>query len=211
MNLLVVIPFNALDSAMAESLCDWIYQLSDRKQSGSCLLIAYANVHEEAQVKVKCAAEVAFEHVELSVAPEISSSSKVDRIKHLFRFAADYIIKNYRLSWLWLEPDCVPLKKDWLEQLASAYESQPKRYLGAYMKMADDKFFLARISVYPTDTIKDLAASTPLVSLATKTRLTQEIKYNHGTDLDKIREDAILLHSDKSGQLIKHLREKYGS
>jgi len=41
--------------------------------------------------------------------------------------------------------------------------------------------------------------------------LTQEIKYNHGTDLDKIREDAILLHSDKSGQLIKHLREKYGS
>ena len=206
MNPLIVIPFNAADASMAESLCDWIYFLSGRKQSGSCLLVAYKNVHEEMQVKVSAAAEVAFEHVELTIAPEISSTAKKDRINHLFRVASDYVSKNYRLPWLWLEPDCVPLKKDWIQTLATAYEAQPKRYLGAYMKAAEDKFFLARVSIYPPDAIKDLAASTPLVSLATKTRLSQEIKYTE-SDLDKIREDAVLLHSDKSGKLIIHLRE----
>ena len=211
MNPLIVIPFNAADAPLAEKLCDFIYFLSGRKQSGSCLLVAYKNVHEEVQVKVSAAAEVAFSNVELVVAPEISSSAKPDRVNHLFRFAADYISKNYRLPWLWLEPDCVPLKKDWQEQLGAAYESQPKRFLGAYMKTAEDKFFLARVSVYPSDAIMDLSSSATIVSRATKTRLTQEIKYNHETDLAKIREDAILLHSDKSGKLINHLREHYAS
>jgi hypothetical protein len=210
MNPLIVIPFNASDAPMAEHLLDWIYQLSGCKQSGSCLLVAYANVHEEFQVKVKLSADLAFSNLELVVAPEISSSAKPDRINHLLKFTAEYISNNYRLPWLWLEPDCVPLKKDWLKQLSKAYENQPKRFFGAYMKTGDEKLFLARISIYPPDAIKDIGKS-ELVSHSTKTRLTQEIKYNHETDLANIREDAILLHSDKSGQLIIHLREKYGS
>jgi len=44
------------------------------------------------------------------------------------------------------------------------------------------------------------------VPRSTKTRLIQHLVYDG--DFSKVRPDAVLLHGDKTGKLIEHLREK---
>lgn len=199
---------------MAEMLLDWIFQLRDRKQSDSILIVCYGDTHEEMRFKLNIAAEVAYLNSEMIIAPEIGSTAKSDRISHVFNFAADHIARNYRSPWLWLEPDSVPLKHGWLENLSSAYELQPKRHLGPHFQAADKHVFMGKTSIYAPELSR---ASIPQFTTAvgdlvtpssTNTRLIQQIYYKPESDFEKIRPDAILLHSDKSGQLIKTLREK---
>jgi hypothetical protein len=223
--LLIVIPFHAGDAAQAEYLCDYIYALHGHKPIGHALLVADDTVHEEMRAKVKIAAEVAFETVDLMVSPPFDRIGKPERINRLFNFTAATIAAGYRLPWFWLEPDCVPLTKTWLVDLSMSYHSQPKRYLGAHLKTKtkDDKevILLSRIACYPpnahaelepycgnTNVTFNLVAAKTLVDRSNKTKLIQHFSYNHETDQDKIRPDAALLHSDKAGSLIRHLRSR---
>jgi hypothetical protein len=224
MNLLIVIPFTAHDAPLAERLCDWIFEQAGRKPRGHCLLVSAADVHQEMAVKVQIAAEVAFETAEMIVAPEPGSVVLSEIANQLFKFAGDYIIRHYRSPWLLLDPAAVPLRQSWREQLAQAYESQPKRYLGGHLqfepavKDQPAKLCLARCSVYPANAIGDLAAhctgSAPFqiagaqttLSRSTKSRLVQEWVYDG--DPTKLRPDAVVLNSDKSGRLIEHLRSQ---
>jgi hypothetical protein len=214
MNLLTVIPTWSGDSPTAEMLIDWIFQLRDRKQADSILVVCYGDTHEEMRLKLSIAAEVAYEHFEMVIAPEISSPSKTDRVNHVFNFAADHISRNYRSPWLWLEPDSVPLKRLWLENLSEAYDNQPKRHLGPHFQTADKRIFMGRSSIYSPVLVQPnlpqftTVSSDVMTASSTKTRLIQQIFYKHPQDLEKIRQDAVLLHSDKSGELIKHLRSK---
>ena len=224
MNLLTVIPFTTHDAPLAERLCDWIFEQAGRKPRGHCQLVSAADVHQEMAVKVQIAAEVAFESSEMIVAPEPGSVVASEIANQLFKFAGDYIIRHYRSPWFWLEPAAVPLRQSWREQLAQAYESQPKRYLGGHLqfeatvKDQPPRLCLARCSVYPANAIGDLAAhcSGPapfqiaaaqvILSRSTKCRLVQELNYDG--DTAKLRPDAVVLNSDKSGKLIEHLRSQ---
>lgn len=214
MNLLTVLPTWSGDAPMAEMLLDWIFQLRDRKQSDSILIVCYGDTHEEMRLKLNIAAEVAYLNSEMIIAPEIGSTAKSDRISHVFNFAADHIARNYRSPWLWLEPDSVPLKRGWLEDLSSGYQLQPKKHFGPHFQAADKHIFIGRTSVYSPELARasipqfTTAVGDLLTPSSTKTRLIQQIFYKPESDYEKIRPDAVLLHSDRSGQLIKTLREK---
>ena len=214
MNLLTVLPCHSADSPMAEMLLDWIFQLRDRKQSDSILLVCYGDTHEEMRLKLNIAAEVAYANSEMIIAPEIGSTAKSDRITHVFNFAADHIARNYRSPWLWLEPDSVPLKRGWLEDLSSAYQLQPKKHFGPHFQAADKHIFMGKTSVYAPELARasipqfTTAVGDLLTPSSTNTRLIQQIYYKHPQDVEKIRQDAVLLHADKSGELIKHFRSK---
>lgn len=225
MNLLVTIPLTADTAPLAERLCDWIYYLSGRVTKGHALLVAAADVHKEMCAKTSIAAEVAFETSELIVAPEIGTPSPTMVANQMFKFSGDYIVRHFRCPWLWMEPQCVPLKPDWREQLMAAYVAQPKRYMGAHLRLAaatdksPEKLCLARCSIYPPDAIADmspfcdapapfqLASAQHILSRSTKSRLIQELAYNG--DQSKIRPDACALNGDKVGELIEQLREKF--
>ena len=188
--MLIVIPFNSEQAEQAEALLDWIYALSGKAQSGSCLLIAASDLHPEYQLKVRLAAEVAFSNVELAIANK----------DNLFETAVAKVREIYKTPWLCLEPDCVPLKPDWQKQLSDFYDAQPKRCAGSHLiDKESGKQWLARQSIYPPD---NFPADTFLAS--TKYRLIQQGTF--GKDL--IRADAVLFCSDKSGELIKSLREE---
>jgi hypothetical protein len=166
------------------------------------------------RIKLSIAGEVSYEHCEMIVAPELASQSKSDRINHIFNFAADHIARNYRIPWLWLEPDSVPLKRQWMEELSAGYDSQPKHHFGPHFQAADKRLFMGRTSIFSPQLAKPAlpqfttSSGDFMTPASTKTRLIQQIFYKHPADLDKIRADAVLLHSDKSGELIKHLRDK---
>ena len=216
---LIVIPFTAEQAPAAERLCDWIFALSGKDTNGSCLLVAAADVHAEMIAKVSVSAEVACEHVEMIQAPETNATAPGEVVNKLFAFAGEYLVRHYRCPWVWLEPYSVPLVRDWRENLLAAYLAQPKRYLGGHWKFGSgEKLCLSPCAVYPPDAIRDLspfcnagvpfnvAAADSIVARSTKSRLIQGFEY--AGDITKLRPDACVLSSDKTGKLIEHLHEQ---
>lgn len=221
--ILIVIPFCKGDGAMAEKLADWIFFLNNRQARGHCLLVPSRDVHDEMVTKVQLAAEVAFESVStFHNAFSKPSPPKAEAANRAFIGAATFVNENFKWPFLFLEPDCVPLQSHWLESLAEAYRSQPKRYMGPIMKYTlpdkTEKLFLARVAVYPPDAVNDLKqyCGTPqefslmagenLVRMSAKSQLFQQMQYKDGADKAKLRSDAVLLHGDKKGQLMSVLR-----
>ena len=216
MKLLMVLPYCASDAPQAERLCDWCFELNGRRASGNILLVAASDVHEEMRVKVKLAAEVAFETVDVLVAQPIADAMKTVKINRTFQQGAEAVAKHFQWPFLWLEPDCVPLKYGWLGDIGKAYEHQPKRYLAPHLKLdsASETVFMGRVGVYPNSVAGEIgqftantinferAGGETLLARSTKTRLIQMTTYE---SVSKIREDALLLHSDKTGDLISFL------
>ncbi len=210
--------FSANDGTLAEHLLDYIFLVSKRVRKNNLLLVVAADVHPEMREKVRLAAEVAFETVDVINAPAFVGPDKNVHVNRMVKTAAEHVAKTYRVPWLWIEPDCVPLAPDWLEQITAAHYAQPKRYSGSYL-MSGGNLFLARVAVYPPDAINDLsgalAANAPfnmasgavVIPKSTKTYLVQETAYlDEGVTL---RENAVMLHHDKGGILMNKNREAF--
>jgi hypothetical protein len=78
----------------------------------------------------------------------------------MFERASFQIDHTLKWNWLWLEPDCVPLKTGWLTTLTEAYNSQPKRFMGALIETDQPgvpKIHLAGCAIYPNCAHSDLA------------------------------------------------------
>lgn len=233
-NLLIVIPACSDDAPVAERLLDWVYQLGGKQASGHVLLVFAHDIHAEMKLKVKISAELAFEFVTEFQATKKwlpnnlpdrgEPKTKTELINNLWEQTANHIAHHYRWPWLWLEPDCVPLTPDWRSKLADAYANQPKKFMGSHMKrkVGDaDHLFMARTAIYHAGAFNELnkfsggappfewASEAYAIPRSTKSRLFQQLAYEG--DPSAVRADAVLLHSDKTGKLIEHLREKLDS
>lgn len=219
--ILVVIPFSANDAVLAGELCDFAFLVNKRSAQGHCLLVCAGDVHAEMREKVNLAAKVAFEGVEIIDAPKLVDPNKDAQINRLFKTAADHIIATYRPPWLWLEPDCVPVKYGWLEAVADSHYDQPKRYSGPWKKVMEEggPIFLNRVAVYPPDCIRELgqvltgpkpfnrAVGAAVSSKSTKTNVIQEVAIND--ESTKVLPTTFIAHSDKQGILMAGLRDKF--
>lgn len=219
--MLIVIPFTTDNAVLAERLCDWIFQLAGRTQRGSAILVCDQQVHAELRQKVRIAADVAFSSVDevATGVQEIPTQIPVHYWTNLmFLKAAEHVQKNYRWPWLWLEPECVPLRAHWLEAIMNAYDAQGRRYMGTHMKLGDH-MFMARVGVYPASTIYDLRElkgdsgpfelelGAAMIPRSSKSRVFQQLKIRDEMDIPKIREDAALVVGDSTGILIESMRE----
>lgn len=223
MNLLTLLPVSAADSTQAESLLDYIAALGGKKPSGAILIVAAPDVHEESRIKLRIAAEIGFESVEVLALPwpkQETPMTKPEAINYLFSQGAQHVSQCYKTPFIWLEADALPLKADWRERFWLSYQSQPKRYMGSIMKDPASRLALSRVAIYPVGAAYDthifcqqkipfeLAAMEELVKRATKTTLIQQLPFGANTERSKIREDAVLLHSDKESVLLTALREE---
>jgi len=221
MSLLVILPHSANDSIQAERLCDLI-AAQNKRPAGHCLLVAAPDTHGESQTKVKIAAELAFASVELLVVdwPKVAPTCKAESVNHLFYEAATHAARSCQWPFIWLEPDAVPLRREWLDDLDMAYHAQPKRYFGPILASADGKQqCMARVAVYPRGAGGELkeffagkvpfeqAGAKIILSRAGKTRLIQQMAFGAESDRNAVRDDAVLLHSDKEGVLLSSLLE----
>jgi hypothetical protein len=218
--LLIVLGFSAGDAMQAERLLDYIAILNQKQPRGHCLLVAAPDTHAETQTKIKIAAEVAFESVELLAVPwpAVAHTSKVEAVNYLFHSAMSHAARCYQWPALWLEPDCTVLKASWLDELAEAYWNQPKRYLGSILSSADGKTrSLSRVAIYPRGAGGELkefcagkvpfemSAASMIVPRAEKTKLFQQLAFTAETDRKLIRDNAVLLHHDKQAVLLSAL------
>lgn len=220
--LLIATSACADDSPLLEKCLDWIYFLNGKQPKGHLLLCFAQDVHAEFRARLKISAELAFEGVsEISLARQGNPQNKVEQTNLAFRQVAQHIQSHYRFPWLWLEPDCVPLKQGWAETLANAYDSQPKRFCGPLLGSAQKILGMARVGIYNSAAFSELAgfcndpnvgyefvAGEYVVPRCTKTKLIQSFQVTDDQSLQKIRPDAVLLHGDKWGKVIAKLRRE---
>lgn len=148
--LLCVIPYCAKDYKQTQALLDWCEELGGCEQH-SCLLVADAAIAKDERIVLLTAAKKCFRHA--STLPIVAKPVGFPP-NRMFLGAAEHIYQTAKFPWLWLEPDCIPLKEGWLDALAVEYAASPKRFLGTHVT-ADQpglpKVHLAGCAVYPAD------------------------------------------------------------
>lgn len=214
--ILTVIPCHSGDCIRAEKLLDQILALNRKKQSGHALLVFAPDVPQENRDKLRITAEVAFKSV--GIFGVLLPKDLVDKqsiAAHMIALTARHISKNFKSPWLWLEPDCLPLKPEWFILLEHGYERQPLRYMAGHIKYGE-AIAMSRIAVYPNNAIVDMETSASMnvpfdfyaVNMSMKSRLFQTVNIASESDFALIRPDAVLAHSDKSGTLIDQITQQ---
>lgn len=217
--ILVMLPYCKDNAPQAERLIDGIYHLEGKQKQTHHIVIAHhADVHEEMRQRIKMSAEIAFAGVEVLEIRKLSGERpfKFQEIYSAFMQCAQSL-NQFIWPWLYLEPDCSPLKTGWLDTLATAYFNQPRRYLGLELKaMAPDgksvtHNFISRTAIYPANAVLDLVSPSEQQNLpehrfshvilpkASTTKLIQQARITTADDLAKLRPDAVLVHGDKNG------------
>jgi hypothetical protein len=162
-HLIAVIPYHNGDVELARNLLLWVSELGGCKNH-ACLLGADSGTKMEERIELKKLAQDAFGHATSVVVAVGDFPTYQVATNRMFERLSNQIEQTCKWPFLWLEPDCVPMKKDWLDQLADGYASQPKRYFGPIIKTdatmiapADIKEHLTMVSVYPVNAHTELA------------------------------------------------------
>lgn len=153
--LLTVIAYHKGDLDAATRLLNWIREL-DTPPDHCCLLVADSAIAKSDRDILRDNAARSFRHVS-SFAVSVPAVGFAPN--HMFLSAAKQIQYGYKLSWLWLEPDCVPLTSSWLDKLASAYETCPKKFMGQLVHSDQPGLpavHLTGCSIYSPDAFEDV-------------------------------------------------------
>lgn len=151
--LLLVIPCHSGDSGDASSLLDWIGEL------GGCpdnplLLVMDHTVSVERQIDLKGKAVQFFPAVyPIIVPPKEGATGWPAGPNWMFQYTARHIASHLYLSWFWNEPDCIPLKRGWVESLEREYLMCGKPFMGALVHSSGNKNLpgdhLTGCAIYP--------------------------------------------------------------
>ena len=159
--LVVVIPYCTKDAPEAKCLLEWIGEIQGTHPHDACLMVADAAVPLEQQKEIGAVAKGIFSWAQtmmVPVKPAVNGQYQVPAAE-MFKWAAMQIDTTLKWNWLWLEPDCVPLKSGWLSALTEAYNSQPKRFMGALIETDQPgvpKVHLAGCAIYPNCFYQDI-------------------------------------------------------
>jgi hypothetical protein len=157
--LLVTLPYCNKDIAAAERLLKWIDELNT-SLCHSLLLVGDSLVSRDKMKEFKSIASRSFHDVEaIIVTVPTNRQAWGTATKAMFEHTASQVSQCYKLPWLWLEPDCVPLKPTWLDELAYEYAFCPRRYMGAHVTASQLKSgppHMAGPAIYPSNAYAEL-------------------------------------------------------
>lgn len=151
--MLVVLPFAKSDSDLACDLLSWLVQLGGCPEH-SALLVVDAGVEWPEAVRALNIANKVFRSASI-ITTEGPIVGWPEGPNAMWLKAAEYC-QAQNQPFLWVEPDCVPLSKDWLTKIHGAYEQG--KFMGHVYATMDPKFpvnVMSAIAVYPPNA-KDL-------------------------------------------------------
>lgn len=229
----LVLPFIESDTPSVIRLLKWCSELSG-KVPYTIFLLPFKGLNF---TEVKMYAERAFTDVQVIQDGEgVTSDWKTDsKIRDaagpnsMFRQAAWFFYFHQGLgSWLYLEPDCVPLKKDWIEQLEKDHFASGSLISGQKMSVGD-KPYLNGVAIYPPNVINEAPEIVTQVmwqqhadmeiafdiaggdKVLQKAHLTDRIQLSYRTEGKPfLINEAVLFHGDRTGHLIESLRANNG-
>lgn len=162
--LLVVIPYHAGDVAQARQLLNWIGEISPKLGPHCCMLAADAAVPLDTITEIGNKAKQIFYFAETAIINTPPLAEPWPKAPNaMFRIASQHVMEVYKLPFFWMEPDCIPLKPSWLDELAISYSRCPKRFMGSLIQSRQPPMppvHLAGCAIYPADTSKDMAQFT---------------------------------------------------
>lgn len=234
--ILVVVPFCRGDKKEAERLLAWIAELG--QVDASCALMAAQSCDPLSMLPL---AKQAFTKAEVWIdAEDIQSNWKgpdgsgkdASGPNSIFRQCAWNASVQKRGPWLFLEPDSVPLCRDWLSRICDEYERCGKPFMGARVDAKTHPgsvpvpLHMSGVAVYPQTTPRlaptavqhsvnafDVMAAREMLPQAHFTNL---IHHHYRAPAfatmqqveARIPKEAVLFHANKDGSLIPFLRQK---
>lgn len=151
--MLCAIPFWSGDVESVRILLNWINRLGGCRNHET-VLVADAGVGWHDVMDLVNLAEDSFSSVEV-IAADDSQIGWPQGPNWLFRTAAKYA-KERGESFFLLEPDAVPLKPGWLDQLEIEYAASGKPFMGALLDCEQPGLpsrYLAGVACYPSNAI----------------------------------------------------------
>lgn len=225
MSLLIVTAYCESDAKQCVRLYKWIGQLGGIKNN-RVLFVTDKKTPPElikavcAEAKPVCAG---YETLLISDSPV---GSKWPRgANWAFMQASKKVLEGYNQPFLWLEPDCSPTRKGWLEAIENEYAECGMKYMGSKMRNKPPlpEIGMWGIAVYHPDVYPifmettarrmniafDVTMANRLVPQAHDTKLIQCIngpgRQPQRVLTNHIKPETVLLHQDKWGDVINIL------
>lgn len=129
-NLVVVLPFCNKDATVALSTLEWILELNQGRKHANDIVLSYDLSTPAVTVdKISRTARQAFKRV-ISTSYESPLPGQLPQTI-AFRHAAQFMASEVKKSWIWLEPDMIPIRAGWLEVLQDEYRGCSKQFMGS--------------------------------------------------------------------------------
>lgn len=161
--LLVTIPFCVKDADLTLKLLrhiQWLIGKTGNRKLPALLLAADANVDKD---KVRLMADVGrecFQFVSsMLVRVPVTNQGWPMGANYMFMEVSKQVSECYKWPWLWLEPDAVPLKESWYNQLEHGYFESPRPFMGHVLPSSTPntpKHTMSGVAVYPQDAYQRL-------------------------------------------------------
>lgn len=177
MKFLIVLPVSRHDLAVAENLLEWVEELG-RHPENNLLLVRDCKLEEMQCVKLLATARRVFNAVEMITTPfSLPDERWPIGPNWMFETALRHLSKKPGCpAWLWLEPDCVPMRTSWLSELETAYARCQKLFMGQVVVPGRQGLplkMLSGVAVYPGDA--RLLATLLRVVVQNKTRAAWDV------------------------------------
>lgn len=224
--MILVHAFCSKDYRLSVQFFQWCAELG--KSEASVLLVAAKASVPGERMEVISAARAGFKDVRLITPAVVNEHGWPTSCNTLWAAARGFIRQQRKDSWLWTEPDCVPLKSDWLERIASEYAAKRKPFMGA---ISNTPFrHMTGVAVYPPAPEKfnpsldqmgkapwDCVNPTKTLANMAETGLIQHVPFSDparkivptfpdADSLSLIKPEAVLFHRCKDGSLIERMR-----
>lgn len=218
--MLVVLPFCSKDREQAIALAQWIRDLGGAGKH-QCLAVHHASMPGAAEVLAPLGE--AFARVVDMPLRDKDPGQWPQGPNLMFRRAAKQIHETAKTPWLWMEPDAIPLKASWLDEIEAEYTRGGRPFMGAAVNHPGTPVHMTGIAVYPWNAPAiapllvtceaaafDMNAKAETLPRMHPTTLIQHewrpAPFATMADLERLQLHAAIYHQDKDGGLIRLLR-----
>ena len=223
--MLVLLGYCDRDIAAALNLGRWINELGGCK--GHSLIMIHDKRCDPAMVKqIQAEFHKAFDDL-LSLEAGAMIDGWPEGANYFFRVLTAHVQDKPVRYFFWLEPDAVPLKAGWLDDIQAEFIRANKPFMGDKVDLPDRPdvpLHMSGVGVYPNplynfagesyrahDVAWDIAGKDQIVPKAHFTKLIQHYwQHPEFTEIKDIRPEAVIFHASKDGSLIRLLRKKSG-
>lgn len=234
----VYLAFCEKDVKLAQILLTWILDFKPQL-SHAIVLVADPGTSFDDCLDALSLAKKAFGQADLIV-DDKHVTGWIPGSNSLWLKCAHHAFTHNLAHWLFMEPDAVPVKKDWLDIIEADYVKCGKRYSGVLVKHTFKSMpspYLEGVAVYPGNAFEELVSlinTTQSWVLTTANTVRPQAysspvfqhlwgesrnppAFNEDSDpsmgvfnLNYIRRETALFHRSKDGSLIGLLRNQHG-
>lgn len=234
--MLVAYPYYLGDQDLALNLAQWITEMGGCK-GHKVLIVRDQGSDPEKDVLIKAELDKSFDASEvITIIGDVYHSWPMSQ-NLMWSQTARHIQFHTKEPWLWFESDVVILKEKWLDLIEAEYKACGKIFMGDLVNVSGIPPHMSGVAVWPGEVVQyagialishevafDMAAKDQVLPQMHKTELIahawdRDLATGKGNrvfeNYEQVEREvlqphpgAVIYHADKSGSLIKLLRER---